>query len=123
MVELAVDNTANPGLVNYKLSYTNFSFGANYRLTNELSGFARYSKGNRAISDRLLYSANINAVTGALTSTDHQDAAVADLHHIVEDLVASTSSVCDHIILGEAAEREQERGQEKEVPHGRIWLA
>jgi len=63
-----VANTVNPGLANYSISYTNFSLGANYRFTPDLSGFVRYSEGNRAIADRLLYSANIDAVTGLLTS-------------------------------------------------------
>ena len=63
-----VTDTANAGRSNYKISYTNFSLGANYRVTDSLSGFARYSEGNRAIADRLLYSANIDAVTGLLTS-------------------------------------------------------
>ena len=63
-----VSDTASPGLANYKISYTNFSFGANYRLTPDLSGFVRYSEGHRAIADRLLYSANIDSVTGLLTS-------------------------------------------------------
>ena len=63
-----VADTTNPGLVNYKISYTNYSLGANYRLTPELSGFVRYSEGNRAIADRLLFSANINSATGLLTS-------------------------------------------------------
>lgn len=63
-----VADTANPGLANYKISYTNFSLGANYRFTPDLSGFVRYSEGHRAIADRLLYSANIDSVTGLLTS-------------------------------------------------------
>jgi outer membrane receptor protein involved in Fe transport len=54
--------------VNYKVSYTNHSVGANYRVTNDLSVFVRQSKGTRAISDRLLFSPNIDTVTGALTS-------------------------------------------------------
>jgi outer membrane receptor protein involved in Fe transport len=61
-------DTNNPGLVNYSISYTNYSFGANYRLNKDLSVFARHSKGNRAIADRLLYSANIDAATGLLTN-------------------------------------------------------
>lgn len=60
-------DTANPGLVDYKISYNNYTLGANYRLTKDLSGFARYSQGNRAIADRLLFSSNIDAVTGQLT--------------------------------------------------------
>lgn len=63
-----VADTANPGLVDYSISYTNFSLGANYRVNNDLSVFVRHSKGHRAIADRLLYSANIDAVTGQLTS-------------------------------------------------------
>jgi outer membrane receptor protein involved in Fe transport len=63
-----VADVANPGLVNYKVSYTNFSLGANYRLNSDLSAFARTSKGHRAIADRLLYSSNIDSVTGQLTA-------------------------------------------------------
>ena len=71
-----VADVANPGLVNYKINYTNYSLGANYKLTNSLSGFVRYSEGNRAIADRLLFSSNIDSVTGQLTSGG-RDAAVA----------------------------------------------
>jgi len=63
-----VADTANPGLVNYTLRYTNFSLGANYRFTPDLSGFVRYSEGTRAVADRLLFSANIDPVTGKLTA-------------------------------------------------------
>jgi outer membrane receptor protein involved in Fe transport len=63
-----IDPTAPRGLVNYKINYTNYSAGANYRLTKDLSVFARHSKGNRAVSDRLLFSPNIDAATGQLTS-------------------------------------------------------
>lgn len=63
-----VANTGAPGLVNYKISYTNYSLGANYRFTSDLSAFVRHSKGTRAIADRLLFSSNIDAVTGQLTS-------------------------------------------------------
>jgi outer membrane receptor protein involved in Fe transport len=63
-----IDPTAARGLVNYKINYTNYSAGANYRLTKDLSAFVRHSKGNRAISDRLLFSPNIDSVTGQLTS-------------------------------------------------------
>jgi outer membrane receptor protein involved in Fe transport len=63
-----VSDTAHPGLANYTVNYTNYSLGANYRITKDLSVFAHASKGNRAIADRLLFSANIDASTGALTS-------------------------------------------------------
>ena len=64
------------GLVDYTIHYNNYSLGANYRLNNDLSVFVRTSKGNRAIADRLLFSANIDAVTGQLTSGG-KDAALA----------------------------------------------
>jgi outer membrane receptor protein involved in Fe transport len=72
-----LSDTSNPGLVNYSISYTNYSLGANYRLTDDLSVFARHSKGNRAISDRLLFSANVDAVTGLLAAGGGAQAAVA----------------------------------------------
>lgn len=71
-----VADVANPGLVNYTTSYSNYSFGANYRLTGDLSAFARNSRGYRAISDRLLYSPNIDSVSGQLTAGG-MDAALA----------------------------------------------
>ena len=63
-----VADTGNPGLVNYRISYTNYSLGANWRATKDLSAFVRASKGHRAVADRLLFSANIDAATGLLTS-------------------------------------------------------
>lgn len=63
-----VSDIANPGLSNYSIGYTNYSFGVNYRLNKDASVFVRTSKGSRAIADRLLYSANIDAATGQLTS-------------------------------------------------------
>ena len=61
-------DVANPGRVNYSIGYTNYSLGANLRLNNDMSGFVRYSQGNRAIADRLLFSDNIDKVTGLLTA-------------------------------------------------------
>jgi outer membrane receptor protein involved in Fe transport len=69
-----INPNAPRGLVNYKVEYTNYSFGGNYRVSNNLSGFVRTSKGNRAISDRLLFSPNIDSVTGALTAGGKQAA-------------------------------------------------
>lgn len=63
-----IDPTTQRGLSNYKINYTSFSLGANYRLTDDLSGFVRTSKGNRAIADRLLFSANVDAASGQLTN-------------------------------------------------------
>jgi outer membrane receptor protein involved in Fe transport len=72
-----IDPSAQRGLVNYKISYTNYTLGANYRLNNDLSAFVRHSKGNRAIADRLLFSANIDAATGLLSPGGGETAALA----------------------------------------------
>lgn len=71
-----INTAAARGLVDYKINYTNYSLGANWRVTNDFSTFVRHSKGNRAIADRLLFSSNIDSATGALTSGG-REAAVA----------------------------------------------
>ncbi len=68
---------SNPGYSDYTIGYTNWSLGANFRVTPDASVFARYSVGNRAVADRLLYSANINAQTGALNGAGGAAAALA----------------------------------------------
>ena len=72
-----IDPNAPRGLVNYKINYTNYSLGANYRITSDLSAFVRHSQGNRAIADRLLFSANINAANGLLSPGGGETAALA----------------------------------------------
>lgn len=52
--------------VNYDYHYTSYSLGANYRLGNALSLFARYSRGGRANADRYVFGGNTSPVTGAL---------------------------------------------------------
>ncbi|WP_353230369.1 TonB-dependent receptor [Novosphingobium sp.] len=52
--------------VNYNYNYWSYSVGANYRASQELSLFARYSKGGRANADRFVFGGNTSATTGAL---------------------------------------------------------
>ncbi|MFC4292467.1 TonB-dependent receptor domain-containing protein [Sphingorhabdus arenilitoris] len=60
-----------PGLVNYKYDYVSYSLGANYRFTDDLSAFARYSRGGRANADRILFNGNnIDNASGALLNSD-----------------------------------------------------
>lgn len=61
----------NPGLVNYDYDYLSLSFGVNYRIGDNLSTFARYSRGGRANADRILFNGNnIDNASGALLNTD-----------------------------------------------------
>lgn len=52
--------------VNYNYRYLSYSAGANYRLTDDLSIFARYSRGGRANADRFVFGGNTSATSGAL---------------------------------------------------------
>ncbi len=60
-----------PSPVDYDYDYVSYSVGANYRLSDPLALFARYSRGGRANADRILFNNNnLNLVTGALLNTD-----------------------------------------------------
>ena len=71
-----VADVAHPHPIDYSVSYNSYSAGANYRVNKDLSAFVRVSKGGRAIADRLLFSSNIDPVTGQL-SPGAGDAAIA----------------------------------------------
>jgi len=45
---------SNPKLINYKIGYTSWSVGANYRITPDTAVFIRASKGYRANADRVV---------------------------------------------------------------------
>ncbi|GAA0643647.1 MAG: TonB-dependent receptor [Sphingomonadales bacterium RIFCSPHIGHO2_01_FULL_65_20] len=58
-----------PALVDYSYDYFSYSLGVNYRVSNDLALFARYSKGGRANADRILFNNdNVNFVTGDIRS-------------------------------------------------------
>ena len=52
--------------VNYNYHYWSYSFGANYRASQDFSLFARYSKGGRANADRFVFGGNTSPTSGAL---------------------------------------------------------
>lgn len=56
-------------IVDYEVSNTSYSFGGSYLLDDSKTIFARYSKGSRAIADRLLQIAGTLNSDGSLTST------------------------------------------------------
>ncbi|RZJ99464.1 MAG: TonB-dependent receptor [Novosphingobium sp.] len=53
-----------PGPVNYKYDYLSYSLSANYRFAQDLSVFARYSRGGRAAAERLQFTPAMNYLTG-----------------------------------------------------------
>ena len=52
--------------LNYSYNYWSYSLGANYRLADDLSIFARYSRGGRANADRYVFGGNTSPTSGAL---------------------------------------------------------
>ncbi len=52
--------------VDYNYHYLSYSGGANYRIGDNLSAFARYSRGGRANADRFVFGGNTSATTGQL---------------------------------------------------------
>lgn len=55
-----------PAPVDYDYRYWSYSTGINFRVSEPLAVFARYSRGARANADRILYRSFINTSTGAL---------------------------------------------------------
>ena len=52
--------------VNYSNDYSSYSFGANYRFTNDLAAFVRHSRGGRENADRVLLGSKVSLATGQL---------------------------------------------------------
>jgi hypothetical protein len=64
--QVAILPLSQPGKVDYDYHYTSYSVGANYRIAEPLSVFARYSKGARASAERILFTPAVNYATGQL---------------------------------------------------------
>lgn len=57
---------AKPAPVHYNYHYLSYSISANYRMADDFSLFARYSKGARANADRILFANYVSPTTGKL---------------------------------------------------------
>lgn len=57
-----------PAPVHYNYHYLSYSLSANYRMAEDFSLFARYSKGARANADRIQFAGYIDPVSGKLTN-------------------------------------------------------
>jgi len=62
---VAVLPLTQPGAVDYSYKYVSYSLSANYRFAEELSAFARYSRGGRAAADRIQFTPAMSYTTGA----------------------------------------------------------
>lgn len=57
---------SKPGLVNYNYRYASYSLSANYRMADDFSLFARYSRGGRANADRIMFANFVSPTTGKI---------------------------------------------------------
>ncbi|MCX7284890.1 MAG: TonB-dependent receptor [Novosphingobium sp.] len=64
--KVAILPLGQPANVDYDYHYLSYSAGANYRIAEPLSVFARYSRGGRANAERILGAGSLNPATGAL---------------------------------------------------------
>jgi outer membrane receptor protein involved in Fe transport len=62
-----------PAPVNYDYGYLNYSVGANYRVAESFSVFARYSRGARANADKILFTPLVDPLTGGVAGENQQD--------------------------------------------------
>lgn len=60
----------SPAPVDYDYNYFSYSFGANFRLTDDFAVFGRYSRGGRANADRLLFGPAVRTTDGGLIDED-----------------------------------------------------
>lgn len=67
--QVAIIPYGQPGRVDYDYDYLSYSVGVNYRFRDDLSAFARYSRGARANADRLLFGPAVDPVTGDLVDS------------------------------------------------------
>jgi outer membrane receptor protein involved in Fe transport len=59
--------TSSP--LDYSTEYLSYSMSANYRVSQNLSGFLRYSRGGRANAERLVRNSFVDLTTGELTDS------------------------------------------------------
>lgn len=65
---VAILPLGSPGVVDYDYGYWSWSVSANFRFSDTLSTFARYSRGARASAERVLYPPSHDPATGKLTN-------------------------------------------------------
>jgi outer membrane receptor protein involved in Fe transport len=66
---VAILPLGSPAPVFYRWHYLSYSTGINWRVAEPFAMFARYSRGARTNSDRLLFGPGLDVATGALTNS------------------------------------------------------
>ncbi|MGE7204389.1 TonB-dependent receptor domain-containing protein [Sphingomonas sp. NPDC019816] len=64
--KVGVSPLSAPAPVDYNYHYLSYSTGINFRISDPLAVFARYSRGARANADRLLFTPVVSTTTGGL---------------------------------------------------------
>ena len=73
----SIDN-ANAKPVNYQYAYASYSVGENYKINETMAIFARHSSGGAAKADRILFSDDVNAITGGLATQRNAAGAIVN---------------------------------------------
>jgi len=58
---------SRPAPVDYNYDYISYSTGINWRISEPLAVFARYSRGARASADKILFTSSVSPIDGSLT--------------------------------------------------------
>ena len=58
---------SRPAPVDYNYHYISYSTGINWRISEPLAVFARYSRGARASADKILFTSSVSPIDGSLT--------------------------------------------------------
>ncbi len=64
--QVGVTPITSPAPVDYSYDYLSYSISANYRVSEPLAVFARYSRGGRANADRILFTSVVSTTDGSL---------------------------------------------------------
>jgi outer membrane receptor protein involved in Fe transport len=64
--QTAVLPLTQPAPVDYNYDYLSYSSGINFRVSEPLAVFARYSRGSRAAADRILFTPSVSTLDGSL---------------------------------------------------------
>jgi outer membrane receptor protein involved in Fe transport len=87
---VTVLDNARPNPVDYEYSYLSYSVGSNFKISDDMAVYGRYSKGGRANADRLLYTSFINADGSTIDGLDADEISQAELGYKLKSSTFST---------------------------------
>ncbi|WP_353228698.1 TonB-dependent receptor [Novosphingobium sp.] len=110
---VAVLPLTQPAPVHYDYGYVSYSGGANYRIAEVVSVFARYSRGARANADKILFTPVVSTIDGSVASSHDKYDEVRQLEGgfkfrrdgLTVNATAFKATANDHNVLNGSATR------------------